>query len=599
MTKDKVEAIRKARDEAVEKVAELEVNKAEKAALNATAAKADKVDAAKAAAEARAELTTEKRKLSGLEKDLAKAEKEAEKAAQEEAKRAASEERAEQRRIREQLAESNPLMAFEVNYSALGAWVAKKAEDRACFVEGAGWGEWTGSHWQFSRRPSAELLDRVRRLYATEEGDVAEKLNANAKSAEYILDHAKGAMTLPREWFNSFRVAHLVAFKNVTVDLRTGETMPHDPEHYMTGALQCDYDKTADVKRIARTFARFWPGDPETAQMFRIAIGYSLTGEVAAKRMFFMTGDQDDANSNGDNGKSLVQNALVKLFGGGRGGWACSVKPGIILDTGDRDANSHDGAKTPLIWSRFAMASEPRKGSSIEAGEFNRISGGDEQTARPPHGEESIHFVNVASFWMSMNGVPRFKSWDKATKVRLTPFPFNQSFYDPGTAPAGYQEKEVGLADWLASEEGQKALGLYAVLGARAYYRINNGKAGNFPNSPAVESLREKILERANPYHEMFEEWFEFDPALDTTAPAINKLFQIYLGGRQPKPYEKEALVDAMAGHGVSKKLVKVRGDRYYRGVGLTEKALEIMRQHYIPSPVRENNGNVVSIAAE
>ncbi|PTA98893.1 MULTISPECIES: hypothetical protein [unclassified Sulfitobacter] len=598
MTKN-VEAIRQARDAVIEKVAKLEMVKAEKAALNATATKKNKVDAAKAAVAARADVTAAKRELAGMEKDLAKAEKAAEKDAKAEAARAAIEEREEKTRIRKQLAESNPLMAFDVNYSALGAWLAEKAKGRACFVEGAGWGEWTGSHWQFSQKPSAELLDRVRRLYATETGDVADKLNANAKSAEYILDHAKGTMTLPRELFNSFRVAHLVAFQNLTVDLRTGGEIPHDPEHYMTGALKCDFDKAADARRVARTFSRFWPGDPETSRMFRVSIGYSVTGEVAAKRMFFMAGDQSDSNSNGDNGKSLVQNSLLKLFGGGRGGWACSVKPGIILDTGDRDANSHDGAKTPLIWRRFAMASEPRKGSSIEAGEFNRISGGDEQTARPPHGTENIQFVNTASFWMSMNGVPRFKSWDKATKVRLTPFPFNQSFYDPGTAPEGCQEKEVGLAEWLASEDGQKALGLYAVLGARAYYRFNKGKAGNFPNSSAVEALRDKILESANPYCEMFDEWFEFLPALDTTAPAINKLFQIYLGGRQPKPYEKELLLDAMAGHGVSKNVVKIRGERYYRGVGLTEKAIDIMRQHRMPNPVRENSKSVVNVAAE
>ncbi len=598
MTKN-VEAVRQARDTAIERVAQLELVKAEKAALNATATKENKVEAAKAAAAARAELTAAKRDLAGLEKDLAKAEKAAEKAAKDAAALAAMEEREEKRRIREQLAENNPLLAFDVNYSALGAWLAEKAKGRACFVEGAGWGEWTGSHWQFSRKPSAELLDRVRRLYATETGDVADKLNANAKSAEYILDHAQGALTLPRGKFNSFRVAHLVAFQNVTVDLRNGETMPHDPEHYMTGALQCDFDEDADLDRILRTFARFWPNDPETAEMFQIAIGYSATGEVAAKRMFFMTGDQDDSNSNGDNGKSLVQNALMKMFGGGRGGWACSVKPGIILDTGDRDANSHDGAKTPLIWRRFAMASEPRKGASIEAGEFNRISGGDEQTARPPHGTENIQFVNTASFWMSMNGVPRFKSWDKATKVRLTPFPFNETFHDPGDVPEGCQEKEIGLAEWLASDEGQQALGLYVVRGAQKYYACNDGNAGNFPNSPAVEALRDKILARANPYCEMFEEWFKFDASLDTTAPAINKLFQIHLGGRQPKPYEKELFLDAMAGNGVSKDVVKIKGDRYYRGVGLTKKALEIMQQHYMPNPVRENSGNVVKIAAE
>lgn len=597
MTKN-VEAIRRACDEAVEKIAKLELVKAERAALNATARKDDKVEAAREAAAARAAVTAAKRELSALERDLKAAEKAAEKEAKAEAAKRAMEERAEKLRIRQELAESNPLMAFDVNYSALGAWVAEKAKGRACFTEGAGWGEWTGTHWQFSRKPSAELLDRVRRLYATEDGDVADKLNSNAKSAENILEHAKGSMTVPREWFNRFEFAHLVAFKNVTVDLRTGDTMPHDPEHYMTGALQCDFDEEADLDRVLKTFARFWPGDDETAKMFQIALGYSLTGEVAAKRSFFMVGDQENSNNNGDNGKSMVQNAIMQLFGGGRGGWGTSVKPGLIIDTGDRDANSHDGAKTPLIWRRFAMASEPRKGASIESGEFNRISGGDWQTARPPHGEESIQFVNTASLWISLNNMIRFKAFDRATRVRLTPFPFSESFYDPGMAPDGCQEKEVGLKEWIESEAGQQALGLYVVRGAMAYYACNGGKAGNFPDSPRVAQERDKLMASANPFNEMFDDWLVFSPLADTTQSALNKLIELHLGAR-PKEWEKNAFYEALKGNGVVFK--KVKGNRVWRGVGLTAegrtKAQQFGNTH--PDTWRKAGGDVHKIAAE
>ncbi|WP_304951452.1 hypothetical protein [Sulfitobacter sp.] len=597
MTKN-VEAVRQVRDVAIEKVAELELVKAEKAAINASARKDDKVEAARDAAAARAALTAAKRELSELEKNLKAAEKDAEKEAKAEAARVAMEERAERMRVRQELAESNPLLAFEVNYSALGAWVAQKAKGRACFTEGAGWGEWTGTHWQFSRKPSAELLDRVRRLYATEDGDVAGKLNSNAKSAENILEHAKGSMTVPREWFNRFEVAHLVAFKNVTVDLRTGDTMPHEPEHYMTGALQCDFDENADLDRILRTFARFWPGDDDTAKMFQVALGYSLTGEVAAKRSFFMVGDQDNGDKNGDNGKSLVQNAVMKLLGGGRGGWAVSVKPGLIIDTGDRDANSHDGAKTPLIWRRFAMASEPRKGASIESGEFNRLSGGDVQSARPPHSEESIQFVNTASLWISLNDMIRFKAFNRATRVRLTPFPFKESFHDPGEAPKGCQEKEIGLKDWLESEEGQKALGLYVVRGAMKYYECNNGKAGNFPDSPRVAQERDNILAAANPFNEMFDDWLVFSPLADTTQAALNKLLELHLGAR-PKEWERNAFYEALKGRNVVYK--KVKGTRYWRGVGLTAagraKAQQFGNTH--PDTWRKAGGDVHKIAAE
>lgn len=593
-----IEDIRAARDSMIEKVAALELVKAEKAALNATAKKDSKVQAALDAAAARAELASAKRELTSLDRELAKAERASEKEVEAAAAKDAMIEREEKRRIRQELAKENPLLASEVNYSALGAWIAQLAKGRACFVEGAGWGEWTGTHWQFSRKPSAELLDRVRRKFATDCGDVAKKLNSNPKSAENILDHGKGAMTIPREWFNHSRVAHLAAFQNVTVDLRTGKSMPHDPEHYMTGALQCEYDQNGNIERILRTFSRFWPNDPATAEMFQISLGYSATAEVAAKRSFFMVGDQERSLSNGDNGKSMVQNAVMQLFGVGRGGWGTSVKPGLIIDTGDRDANSHDGAKTPLIWRRFAMASEPRKGSSIESGEFNRISGGDWQTARPPHGEESVQFVNFASLWISLNNMIRFKAFDRATRVRLTPFPFTESFFDPGTAPDGCQEKEIGLKEWIESPEGQKALGLYVVRGAMKYYACNGGKAGNFPDSPRVAEEREKLLANANPFYEMFDDWLVFSPLADTTQTALNKLVEVHLGSR-PKEWEKTAFYDALKGKGAVFK--KVKGCRIWRGVGLTEQGRDIAMKfgNTYPDTWRQEHGNVRHFAAE
>jgi hypothetical protein len=332
--------------------------------------------------------------------------------------------------------------------------------------------------------------------------------------------------------------------------------------------------------------------------MFQIAIGYSLTGEVAAKRSFFMVGDQDNSDNNGDNGKSLVQNAIAKFVGVGRGGWGVSVKPALIIDTGDRDANSHDGAKVPLIWQRYAMASEPRKGATIESGEFNRLSGGDVQSARPPHAEESVQFVNFATLWVSLNNMIRFKAFDRATRVRLTPFPFTESFHDEGEGPVGGQKKEIGLKEWIESEEGQRAIGLYVVRGAMKYYASNNGKAGNFPDSKRVADEREKLLDAANPFHEMFDEWLDFSPLADTTQSALNKLIELHLGAR-PKEWEKAAFYEALKGKGAVFK--KPKGNRVWRGIGLTSKGRETAKRfgHTYPDVWRKDGGDVRQFAAE
>lgn len=610
---NRIEAAQARVDQISMDVAAASVEAAEASAYARVAPKDEKVAAARANAEKQAALKALKDALKVAQKahkdaeaETEKAAKAAEKSAKEAADKAAKEaEKAAKADAKRNAAKAaadlaadnadNPFFGDEINWQLLGKWLAERAKDRVCYVEGAGWGEWTGTHWEFSVKPQATLLDRVRRSWAGLDTPVTQKLNAGPRSAVYALEHAQGALTLDRQLFNAPRVAHLIAFKNTTVNLKTGKRMAHDPKHYMTGCLRTNYNEKANFQRVYDAFARFWPKDPETAVMFQTSIGYSLTAEVSAKRMFFMVGNQDNALANGDNGKSLVQNALVRLFGLGIGGWGAAVKSAIIVDTGDRDANSHDGAKGPLIWRRFSMSSEFRNGATINAGEFNLLSGGDALSARLPHSPLSVEFVNTTAMWFSMNTVPRFKTWDKATKVRLTPFPFLETFHDADSCPPGGQVKELGLADWLASDEGQEALALYAVKGAIRFYAVNGGKAGNIPDAPSVLAMRDQILATSNPYADLFEDMFVFDPMIDLQEKAVNTLLRDYLG-QQAKTYEKDTFFKALNGMGVVK--VKVKGERYLRGVGLTDRGRGVLKIGGIATP-EFRRGTVVSIAAE
>lgn len=561
MTVSSTQAAQARHDELTAALADAKVAAAEASATARVAGKDERVAASVAAAQAKNEVTRLGEALKVAARDLKIAAAASAALEKQAAARAAEE--------RRQAQADNPFLSDEVSWPALGAWLAGRLKDRVCYVEGAGWGQWVGSHWEFAgAKPSAELLDLVRRTYALGgDGLVVEKLDANARAGVDLLAHAQGALSLPRDLFNSREVAHLLSFKNTTVDMRTGKRVAHNPRHYMTGATQCDYNEKADADRIERTFARFWPNDTETARCFQLAVGYSATGEVSAKRMMMMVGNQDEALKNGDNGKSLVQNALVRFHGLGIGGWGAAVKAALIVDTGDRDANSHDGAKTPLIWRRFAMGSEFRNGASIDAGEFNRISGGDVQTARPPHGTTAVEFVNAATIWISMNSVPRFKTSDKATRRRLTPFPFTETFHDPEDCPEGGQLKELGLEKWLESKDGMEALGLYIVRGAIAFYAHNGGEAGNLPDSPAMLELRDRILRAGNPFEDVFEEYLSFEPGMDLLVKAVSPILKS-ANGQRPKQWERDAFVVALLGRGVVE--VKVKGERLFRGVGLT-----------------------------
>ncbi len=589
-----------------DKINELKIEASTASAYARTAPKDERVEAAATAARIRAELDKARNEKAGVDKAIKAAEKAATEAEKERKKQEAADKAEAEKQAKEdakaeakaakrawveqklEAAKTDPFEAFGVDWPSLGKWAANIFQDEVCHVEGNGWGEWTGTHWQFDQKPSAELLDRVRAEYAEKVGIVAEKLKANAKAAEYILDHAQGSLMLPRELFNHPRVAHLVAFRNYTVNLKTGEATLHNPKNYMTGAVHCDYNPNADHQRIITAFGRFWPGDNATQAMFQKVIGAAMTGEVF-KRMIFLVGDQENAANNGDNGKSLFGDTFVKFMGLGRGGLGTTIKGAMIVDTGDRDANSHDGAKTPLIWRRVAIASEFRRNATIDAGEFNRFCGGDAQQVRPPHGTEAIEFTNVATGFFLMNRVPRFKTFDKATRIRLTPFEFKEVFYDPGHAPEGGQEKELGLKEWLLSKEGQEAFGLYAVRGAIRYYAENDGQAGNIKTSPAVADCRDRILNASNPHSQLFEESFIFDKNADTLRSALYSLLDNSMG-RKAKPYEKDAFMEALLdGRGCEVK--KIKGLYFIRGVGLTADAVALAATygHLTPTDWRES----------
>lgn len=276
-----------ARDAAFEELNRLKIEHAKAMARARNANKDEREAAAAEAAELKAQVAKQTKALRDAEKSVSVAEKAHKEAQKAEAKAAAKQ--AMERRL--EAAEENPFLLFQVDFPAIGAWFADRFRDQICFVEGAGWGLWTGSHWQFSTKPSARLLDLVRGSYGDEETEVVARLNANANAAESILKHAQGALELHRSVFNAPSVAHLVAFRNCTVDLRKGTMMKHNPRHYMTGCIQCDFNPKADFGRVVEAFARFWPNDTDTARQFQIALGYSMTAEVAAKRVFMMVGN--------------------------------------------------------------------------------------------------------------------------------------------------------------------------------------------------------------------------------------------------------------------------------------------------------------------
>ena len=312
------------------------------------------------------------------------------------------------------------------------AWVADR--DR--------WTVWNGRCWAFDAKGANAALVAQRWVRDCAEANGQPALRSRARAHHELLDHAKGPLLRAFRTFDSARVAHLLTVANGTIDLRTGELLPHDPADLITRELPVAFDPDAAGEFPARLLEIF-QGDAELADWFRREIGMAATGFDQAKRVYFLCGDLERPDANGDNGKSLVVDTIRAALGSYVGG----IKSALLCRPSfDRDAHSHDAGRQGLIGSRLALGAEFPTGSRLNDAEFNELSGGEPIRARMPNQPDETEFLAQATIIISANTVPALGTTNRSTRERLTSVPFFARFHKPGEpVPVGGLVADYGL----------------------------------------------------------------------------------------------------------------------------------------------------------
>jgi putative DNA primase/helicase len=97
----------------------------------------------------------------------------------------------------------------------------------------------------------------------------------------------------------------LLNFQNGTVDLRTGERLDPNPEHYITKIIEHDYNSSAVCPLFFRFLERITGGGPDSAEaanerserlmlFLQRALGYSFAGVTSEKAVFLLYGPRDN-----------------------------------------------------------------------------------------------------------------------------------------------------------------------------------------------------------------------------------------------------------------------------------------------------------------
>jgi putative DNA primase/helicase len=309
----------------------------------------------------------------------------------------------------------------------------------------------------------------------------------DARALARMLDLAQSEPCIPVSPGEFDRQPMLLNCDNGTVDLRTGELQPHNPDDMITKLCPTRYDPEAQCPRWLQAIDRIFDGDNALVEYLQRSLGYGLTGDVREDVLAIWWGV-------GANGKTTIINATLETLGTD---FAGTVPPELLLDTAGQQ---HPTIMASLHGKRLLFAVETPQGRRLNEERLKRLTGRDPIDARRCR-EDWWSFLPTHKLVLVTNHKPVVRGTDHGMWRRLRLVPFTVTFLnptapenvgkvipedrcaDPGLAEALSRERE-GILAWLVRGcLDWQQYGLTtpaAVQGATAEYRSAEDVVGAF-----------------------------------------------------------------------------------------------------------------------
>jgi putative DNA primase/helicase len=326
------------------------------------------------------------------------------------------------------------------------------------------WLVWDGRRWRIDETGKAELLaQQTMREFATQAVQANDpNLKFAVKSLQYSrISHAL-KMAEPRlPVLSSELDTHpdLLNFLNGTMNLRTGEFLPHSREHFITKLVQHEYQPEAKCPTFLSFLEKIMgyesdasepdPRCDRLVEYLQRAFGYSLTGHTVEKAVFLLYGV-------GDNGKSTLLSTFLKLLEE----YAVLLQIDTLMAR-PQESNNAQADLADLRDARFVMTSETEEGQRLAEGKLKRITQGMGKIKAVRKYENPIEFTESHKLWIDANHLPTVRGTDNAIWNRLHPVPFSV------TIPK--DEQDIELHSKLVAE-GAGILA-WAVAGSAKWYK--------------------------------------------------------------------------------------------------------------------------------
>jgi putative DNA primase/helicase len=339
---------------------------------------------------------------------------------------------------------------------------------------------------------TADYRDRLEiEKYAIQSESVRRR-ESFVKAASWILDLNASTDDLDRNpW--------LLNVENGTIDLKTGELLPHRQEDMITKIARVRYDREADCPMWKQFIREIMDFKGDLIGFLQTAAGWAISGDTSEQSMFILYGT-------GANGKSTFLNVIMNILGD----YAIATPTETFMKR-NNDSTTNDIAR--LRGTRFVTTTETEQGKRLSEHLIKQVTGNDHMTARFLYGEY-FDFVPTFKIFMATNHKPVIRGTDHGIWRRIKLIPFTTRIPEEKQDKHLEQkllEEKSGILNWLIEgvlrwkEGGLKTPAVIA--NATDEYRGEMDVIGNFIKERCVQGPGLSI--RARELFRVYQEWCE------------------------------------------------------------------------------------------
>lgn len=290
---------------------------------------------------------------------------------------------------------------------------------------------------------------------------------------------------------------------NGTLDLRTGELLPHNPSQYITRLLPHNYNPKAKCPTWMQSLDLAFNGDRSMIAFFQRAIGYSLSAALSEQCFFICWGES------GNNGKSTLLETVQRVLGPDY----AAMTDARVISSRDKD-NHVFSSLAALLNTRMVSINEIGDSAVLDEELIKQLTGGDTLQAKMLY-REPFTYRPTFKIWMRANNKPIVRGTSESFWRRVKLIPFIHPI-----PPNKRRPRHEVDAELTAESEGILA---WAVTGFMDWY-----KNGGLRDPQPVVAASQEYRESSDVVAQFMSECVETDPKASVTRQVLYSTFRAW-----------------------------------------------------------------------